>query len=39
MTPDDIGREFPFSSLHNDQFEDLIERTNRQINDNDTKKF
>lgn len=39
MTSDDIGREFPFSNLHNEQFQDLIERSNLQLNDNDMKKF
>ena len=37
MTSDDIGREFPFSNLHNNQFQDLIERSNLQLNDNDMK--
>ena len=39
MTSDDIGNEFPFSNLHNHQFQDLIQRSNLQLNDNDIRKL
>ena len=39
MTSDDIGNEIPFSNLHNHQFQDLIQRSNLQLNDNDIRKL
>ena len=39
MTSDDIGNEFPFSKLHNHQFQDLIQRSKLQLNDNDIRKL